>query len=186
LALPWQVILLTPERAFNNEMAPDLNIGWATSTAWRKRFLKDAPPGVIEIPLDWVTRFRPPKEIKTIQVLTLHTKVPEATHRNSRSILKVNGVNTPTVRRLTEPHDQTPHHVWLIQTSRDLSPGEHFTELVGLFVALQERQRRNTFTGRARSKPWTALCQGRDRAPAPWVSTPWLPPSWYKTTTLPR
>lgn len=117
----------------NQAIAIQLKLWRPTVQLWRQRFLvlrmlrleKDA------LRLGCIPKI-PASKVAAVVETTLHSTPPNATHWNSRSMAKAQGLSEATAQRIWHRYGLKPHLVQSFKLSRDREFVEKFHDVVGL------------------------------------------------------
>ena len=135
-----QIIRMAAEGVLSQDIAAELEVSRPTVQLWRQRFLalrlsgleKDAPrPGRLP-------RISPQK-VRAVVEATLHTKPADATHWNTRTMAKAQGISEASVRRIWKQHNLKPHLTKTFKLSRDPRFVDKLRDVVGLYMNPPEK-----------------------------------------------
>jgi transposase len=141
VALRGRIVLRASEGAENRTIAAELGTNPGTVALWRRRFLMQRVPGLVQ---DAPRPGRPPaiptSTIKAIVRTTRGRAPPDAPYWSARRLAAATGVSKTTVQRVWKAHQIQPRRPEDVPEGRsDLRFVEKVTDFVGLYLNAPER-----------------------------------------------
>ncbi len=141
VALRARIVLRAAEGAENGTIATELGSNPGTVALWRRRFLTQRIPGLLQ---DAPRPGRPPAiPTSTITAIVRTTRgraPPDAPYWSARRLAAATGVSKTTVQRVWKAHQIQPRRPEAAADGRsDLRFVEKITDLVGLYLNAPER-----------------------------------------------
>ena len=123
----------------NKVVAAELGGDRRTVGKWRRRFLRDRIDGLSDAPRSGRPRTVGDDRVAYVVGRTLHTTLPDATHRSTRPMAGEGGLSQTTVRRIRNAFGLQPHRSETFRPSGDPDFTDKVGDIVGLYPAPPDR-----------------------------------------------